>query len=408
MLALDLEEYQHEVLLRYSPEHASSLRYMYSELEERILRSGCDENAEEVLRKAFWFTVDSHHRETRESGEPFVNHPIGVFFDLMDLCEDRLDLKLLVPALHHDIPETYLDIEEKLLLKGRGKENMPGRDYWEPRTRVIIDNVLYDFAHMFTGQNPLLEQLLESERQILNGLTLRPSDVYFEAQPRRDSLDPLNSIRSKTIKVTDRKNNVEDTAGFTHKRRVKSLNKSLWVLNEGRVYVVDYRTKQDVSDNGYRDPEIRESMEFLIECADQACYDLALASTVVAHDVDSFMNFRAFRDEEREKIKKRFAQVRIDFEPYRSSGLASVVTSPKADSLYDGIMIHNALAIAKLRELPDDPVELYVHLYAHEQEFNHFAADPDYHIKNYHGKDIMKEIRKQQNRQRMLLERQLV
>ena len=54
------------------------------------------------LRRAFAFAAEHHQQQTRESGEPYLSHPLEVAFILADL---RLDVTTLCAALLHDIVE---------------------------------------------------------------------------------------------------------------------------------------------------------------------------------------------------------------------------------------------------------------------------------------------------------------
>ena len=54
------------------------------------------------LRRAFAFAAEHHQQQTRESGEPYLSHPLEVALILADL---RLDVTTLCAALLHDIVE---------------------------------------------------------------------------------------------------------------------------------------------------------------------------------------------------------------------------------------------------------------------------------------------------------------
>ncbi len=55
-----------------------------------------------LLRRAFDFAAEHHQEQTRESGEPYLSHPLEVALILADL---RLDVTTLCAALLHDIVE---------------------------------------------------------------------------------------------------------------------------------------------------------------------------------------------------------------------------------------------------------------------------------------------------------------
>src|SRR6202051_5256321 len=56
----------------------------------------------EILRRAFEFAAEQHQSQTRESGEPYLSHPLEVAHILADL---RLDVTTIVAALLHDVVE---------------------------------------------------------------------------------------------------------------------------------------------------------------------------------------------------------------------------------------------------------------------------------------------------------------
>src|ERR1700724_2092338 len=49
----------------------------------------------EILRRAFEFAAEQHQSQTRESGEPYLSHPLEVAHILADL---RLDVTTLAPG----------------------------------------------------------------------------------------------------------------------------------------------------------------------------------------------------------------------------------------------------------------------------------------------------------------------
>jgi len=56
----------------------------------------------EILRRAFEFAAEQHQSQTRESGEPYLSHPLEVAHILADL---RLDVTTIAAALLHDVVE---------------------------------------------------------------------------------------------------------------------------------------------------------------------------------------------------------------------------------------------------------------------------------------------------------------
>src|SRR5207237_3773493 len=56
----------------------------------------------EAIRRAYTFAVEAHADQSRESGEPYINHPLAVAETLAAL---HLDAATLVAALLHDVSE---------------------------------------------------------------------------------------------------------------------------------------------------------------------------------------------------------------------------------------------------------------------------------------------------------------
>src|SRR5260370_11656385 len=70
------------------------------------------------LEKAFRFASEHHRRQKRDSGEPFMNHPLMVSHTLADM---RMDLVCIETGLLHDVVEdTGVPIEE--IRKNFGEE----------------------------------------------------------------------------------------------------------------------------------------------------------------------------------------------------------------------------------------------------------------------------------------------
>ncbi len=64
----------------------------------------------EMLRRAFEFAAEQHQSQVRESGEPYLSHPLEVAHILADL---RLDVTTLAAALLHDVVEdTHIPLSE--------------------------------------------------------------------------------------------------------------------------------------------------------------------------------------------------------------------------------------------------------------------------------------------------------
>jgi guanosine-3',5'-bis(diphosphate) 3'-pyrophosphohydrolase len=82
-------------------------------LEDELIAHYPNADLEEV-RRAWLFAVEAHGAQRRESGEPYVSHPLAAARILVEL---GLDPESIIAALLHDIPEdtdySLADIEER-------------------------------------------------------------------------------------------------------------------------------------------------------------------------------------------------------------------------------------------------------------------------------------------------------
>ena len=89
------------------------LEQLYTELESRVraLRPGEDLTP---LREAYTFAAEHHKGQTRDSGEPYMSHPVNV---ALILAEMQLDMVSLQTGLLHDVVEdtsvTVDDIQKR-------------------------------------------------------------------------------------------------------------------------------------------------------------------------------------------------------------------------------------------------------------------------------------------------------
>ncbi len=75
-------------------------RARFATLLDRVRQNRPEDVA--LLQQAFDFAAEQHQSQTRESGEPYLSHPLEVALILADL---RLDVTTLIAALLHDVVE---------------------------------------------------------------------------------------------------------------------------------------------------------------------------------------------------------------------------------------------------------------------------------------------------------------
>ena len=73
-----------------------------------------NKNQIDLLKKAYNFSYKSHKGQLRESGEPYINHPLSVASILVEM---KMDGVSIAAAILHDVvedtPAGMSDIEEK-------------------------------------------------------------------------------------------------------------------------------------------------------------------------------------------------------------------------------------------------------------------------------------------------------
>lgn len=81
-----------------------------SDLKKKIQRYYPDLEDWALVEKAYAYSLDAHSGQTRESGESYIMHPLGV---VMILAELELDLVTIIAGLLHDVVEdTAITLEE--------------------------------------------------------------------------------------------------------------------------------------------------------------------------------------------------------------------------------------------------------------------------------------------------------
>jgi GTP diphosphokinase / guanosine-3',5'-bis(diphosphate) 3'-diphosphatase len=87
-------------LLRFD-RSARALESRFDELVAKVRQTRPSDDVE-LLRRAYEFAAEQHHNQKRESGEPYLSHPLEVAHVLADM---KLDVTSLAAALLHDTVE---------------------------------------------------------------------------------------------------------------------------------------------------------------------------------------------------------------------------------------------------------------------------------------------------------------
>src|ERR1700732_463702 len=100
-----------------APEAQTGVDRLFAELEAKV-REFRPKDDLAPLEKAYQFASEHHSRQKRDSGEPYMNHPLLVSHTLADM---KMDLVCIETGLLHDVVEdTSASIEE--IRKNFGEE----------------------------------------------------------------------------------------------------------------------------------------------------------------------------------------------------------------------------------------------------------------------------------------------
>jgi GTP diphosphokinase / guanosine-3',5'-bis(diphosphate) 3'-diphosphatase len=120
----------------------------FEDLEEKV--QGYLPNADlDVLRRAYVFSAREHRGQVRQSGEPYLSHPLEV---ANILCDMRLDVACVCVGLLHDVVEDTLTPLEMI------------REYFGDDIAHIVDGVTKISKIRFASQR---EQQAENFRKLL-------------------------------------------------------------------------------------------------------------------------------------------------------------------------------------------------------------------------------------------------
>ncbi len=155
-------------LLRFD-RSARALDARFAELTAKLRQNRPSDDVE-LLRRAYEFAAEQHGSQKRESGEPFLSHPLEVAHVLADM---KLDVTTVSAALLHDVVE----------------------DTQIPLSRI---------AELF---GPVTARLVEGVTKISRLDLLTPETRQAE-NLRKMLLAMVNDVRVVMIKLVDRLHNM--------------------------------------------------------------------------------------------------------------------------------------------------------------------------------------------------------
>jgi len=168
----------------------------------------------EVIRHAYEFAAAAHQGQQRDSGEPYIDHPLGV---AMLLAEQEMDLDTIVAGLLHDVIEDT-DVSQKEIEREFG-----------PLVALLVDGVTK------LGKIPTLskeERQAESLRKML--------------------LAMAKDLRVIIIKLADRLHNMRTLKALPPERQHKISRETLEIYSPIAHRLGMWRIKWELEDLAFR------------------------------------------------------------------------------------------------------------------------------------------------------------
>ena len=200
--------------------------HSYNELKARVLETNPNQNIEK-LEKAYALALYAHEGQMRESGEPYISHPLEVAYILADL---ELDTETLVSALLHDVVEdteyTIADIE---------------REFGET-VAVIVDGVTKLGKIQYTTAE---EQQVENLRKMFLAMA---KDVRVILIKLADRLHNMRTIKAKSEDKQRQKarETLEVYAALAHRL---GMSKIKWELEDLSLKHIDPIAYKEITDS---------------------------------------------------------------------------------------------------------------------------------------------------------------
>ena len=184
---------------------------------------------EELLRRAYLFSARQHRGQTRQSGEPYLVHPLEVANILADL---NLDPICVTTGLLHDIVEdTETSVEEI-------------EEYFGP-----------EIAHLVDGLTKIsrLDQASTEERQALN--------------MRKMLLAMVDDVRVVLVKLADRLHNMRTLEYLPGEKRRRIAQETLDVYAPIAHRLGMARVRGELEDLAFKhlEPEEYQKLKELVE-----------------------------------------------------------------------------------------------------------------------------------------------
>ena len=183
-------------------QYPEEISLLTQQLRERLEESGLSPDEIELILLTFGSAAEIHEQEIRRNGKHFIHHPFEVALGLLAL---RMDAETICAGLLHDAGERYIS-------EGMSREEAINylRDLYGRRVQGG-----YDIGMIIS---------------MVSALTRDSGEVYFDSIARISNLPPEEKQRAFIVKSVDRSHNVTDMESFSPQERLRSVYKSILLL----------------------------------------------------------------------------------------------------------------------------------------------------------------------------------
>ena len=183
----------------------------------------------ESLRRAYVFSALAHKGQVRQSGQPYLVHPLEVAYFLADL---RLDPAAIIAGLLHDVVEDTLTTVERI------------QELFGPEVAHLVEGVTKISAIPFSTSE---ERQAENFRKML--------------------LAMVDDIRVVLVKLADRLHNMRTLAAMPDDRRHRTAQETLDIYAPIANRLGMSRLKNELEDLAfqYLEPEAYEALKARVE-----------------------------------------------------------------------------------------------------------------------------------------------
>ncbi len=195
-----------------------------------------EQNPQADLRKiryAYYMAEEAHTGQTRQSGEPYITHPLAVAQILVEL---RMDDDSICAALLHDVLEDCPAVNPEKIKKEFGI------DVYE-----LVEGVT---KLRFTRQEALTEQQRQAAKSAQAAETLR-----------KMLLAMASDVRVMVIKLADRLHNMRTLEGLSTEKRIRIASETLDVYAPLAARLGIWQMKWQLEDLAFKHLHPREFQE---------------------------------------------------------------------------------------------------------------------------------------------------